>query len=66
LTADEKDALYERNYTQAHRACLPAWSDLERVCKQVETLLRSGRWKGDALERMLSDLRTASAPANNA
>lgn len=58
LVDDVRDPLFRYNYTQAHRSCLPQWSDLREFYELLEALKRSGDWRGPSLDRILRDLRS--------
>lgn len=59
LVDDTKHTLHSLNYAQFHRSCLSSWSALADVLRNLETLDQSGTWKGDALKRLIKDLRLA-------
>jgi hypothetical protein len=56
LTEDESEPLYKYNYTQVHRSCLSNWPELSRVFAEIDKFNISGKWEGDALDRILADL----------
>ena len=61
LVDDPKHPLHSLNYAQFHRSCLGSWSALSDTIRNLETLDHSGTWKGDALKRLIKELRLAHA-----
>jgi hypothetical protein len=59
LVDDPKHPLHSFNYAQFHRSCLGHWSALADVLRYLEALDQSGTWKGDALKRLIKELRVA-------
>lgn len=59
LVDDPKHPLHAFNYAQFHRSCLGNWSGLADVLRDLEALDRSGTWKGDALKRLIKEIRLA-------
>jgi hypothetical protein len=57
LVEDRNHSLYRYNYCEAHRSCLPRWSELPYVYKLIEDLRESGTWEGPTLDRLLSELK---------
>jgi hypothetical protein len=53
--------LYSYNYAHFHRTCLTSWSELLHLIHELETMNRSGVWKGDALRTVIEDLASTRA-----
>jgi hypothetical protein len=59
LTDDPENGLYRFNYKQAHRSCLPRWSELSQVLDLLKALKASETWRGPALDYWISELEEA-------
>lgn len=59
LVEDKSDPLYRYNYTQAHRSCLPSWTEAHRLYDLLTQLQESGQWQGRTLEWLITDLGSA-------
>jgi len=59
LAEDESDPAHVYNYTQAHSSCLPAWRQLRDAYRLIKSLRLSPRWRGQTLDRVLSQLEKA-------
>jgi hypothetical protein len=59
LTNDSSDELHCLNFKHFHSACLPLWDDLERVHALAADRLRTGKWRGRAMQRLEETLRKA-------
>ena len=57
LTADAKHPLFRFNYAQFHRSCLPRWSELALLVRELDEFDRSGEWKGGGLKQLIKELR---------
>ncbi|HAW10109.1 MAG TPA: hypothetical protein DCX12_03355, partial [Chloroflexi bacterium] len=53
--------LYRYNYTHLHRSHVKDWGDLVEVIGLLEELAKGGQWGGDALDRLIADLRRAAS-----
>lgn len=60
LIEDQTHALYRYNYAHFHKSCLARWSETHGLITILESFCRSGFWQGNALERLLNDLRSLS------
>jgi hypothetical protein len=60
LTDDREHPLYRYNYVQAHRSCLPQWSELSQLSGLIEDVQKSGAWRGQALKTLLRELKEAA------
>lgn len=63
LMEDAEHPLSRYNYVQAHRSCLPRWSERSHVVKLIEDLKKSGAWRGPALDSLLSELKRPQSEA---
>lgn len=61
LVGDRQHLLYRFNYAHFHRSCLIGWDPLEELIAELDRLNRSNRWKGEALKRLISALRSTAA-----
>ena len=59
LVDDPKHPLHSLNYAQFHRSCLGSWPALSDAIRNLESLDQAGTWKGDALKRLIKELRLA-------
>ena len=59
IVDDPKQQLHKFNYAQFHRSCVGGWSALADLLRDLEALDASGKWKGDALKRVIRELRRA-------
>ena len=64
LTEDPEHPLYCYNYVQAHRSCLPRWSERSQVAKLIAALKNSGAWGGPALDFLLNELNSHKSNAD--
>lgn len=64
LVGDPKHPLYSLNYAQFHRSCVGRWPAFADVIDNLEALDRSGEWKGDALKRLIKELRLIRSGAS--
>lgn len=57
LVSNPRNPLYQYNYTQAHKSCLPRWHEFSHVYRMLQDLKESGQWKGSSLDDILLGLR---------
>jgi hypothetical protein len=54
---DKKDEfLYRFNNAQFHRECFSIWGEKNLFIENIKELDQSGKWGGDSLKRLLTDL----------
>jgi hypothetical protein len=58
LVESEEHPLFQFNYSQFHKSCLPTWTDAHRLIDLIEALDRSGKWKGNMLKFLSTQLRS--------
>lgn len=56
FTNDPTHPLHRFNYMQFHRFCIAKWSDVADFRKILGRVIRSGEWKGLAVDRLLAIL----------
>jgi DNA-directed RNA polymerase subunit N (RpoN/RPB10) len=60
LVENRSSPLYRFNYAHFHRSCLATWQGLSGLVTELEALDGSGLWKGEALKRLITALRSES------